>query len=437
MLRTSPRPPANPRPPCALHALETALHRTILGSGTFAMASAAADSGLVVYGILLLCVGFMAEQSISMLMLSMEHAKVNTFPGLGRAAYGAVGEKSAIISVIIQQLGATIAFMQIIGTVVTPLVSKINHGHGLLAQKAFWQALLATLVIFPLCMLPRITSLRYSSVASVCLTLSFVGVIVIDGCAQLAKHWSAAESTDVYQHGVDWSAVPAGPSSFVHVLLAIPVLAFAQVCQMNVFPVVSELKEPTPARLSAVSKGSIIMTAVVYALSGYFGFFIFGTRVDADVLQSYEDMQASADSHQQSVVVPAIVVKVLQFGIGMALTMSFPVVAYELRHSIEFVLVKHAPFNWLRHTLINIFIVAVSTIVAILVPEISVVFGFAGATTSCLIVFILPAFFYLRVAPGPIQDHWRSKVAVVILAVGILLVPACLAAQGLKQARKD
>ena len=310
------------------------------------MASAAANAGLVLFGVLLVLVGLMAEQSIQLLMRSMAFAKVSTFPGLGLKAGGRVAEYTAVASVIIQQLGATIAYMQIIGTVLKPLVANINGGKGLIASEAFWQTLLATVVVFPLCMLPRITTLRYSSMVSVCLICSFIAIIVADGAKQLGTPWSAADSTSVFQHGVDWASTPAGPTSAVHVLLAIPVLAFAQVCQMNVFPVVTELQDPSPTRLAYVSRSSVILTGTAYALAGYFGYFAFGTGVQADILGSYEGMQGSAAPGQRQLAAPEGLVKAWQGCIALALTMSFPVVAYELRHSIEFLLVKHAPFNW-------------------------------------------------------------------------------------------
>lgn len=374
----------------------------------------------------------MAEQSIMMLTEGMRHAKVHTFPALGLAAAGPIGEYAVVLAVMIQQLGADIAYVQIVGTVITPLVSRINGGHGLLADPRFWQVAVAACIMLPLCMLPRINSLRFSSIASVILILLFNVVVVLDGAWQLGQGWSAAESTPQRPHGVQWSDTHFGPASAVDVLLALPILAFAQVCQMNVFPVVAELQDPTPRRISAISKGSIGLTWVVYVLAGVFGYFAFGNGVDSNIIQSYEDMQEAREGSQQQLLVPRLLVQIMQFAIGLALTFAYPVVTYELRHSAEFLLVKHAPFNWWRHSALNVAIVAVSTTVAILVPQITEVFGFTGATTSCFVVFILPAYFFLKVAPGRISDVWRKKIALVVLGTGCVLVPACLAVQTMK-----
>ncbi len=413
-------------------AINFKIRRTILGSTSLAMAYAAHNCGIALFVVLLGAVGMMAEQSIMMLTEGMNFAKVHTFPALGLAAAGPIGEYAVVLAVMIQQLGADIAYVQIVGTVITPLVSRINGGHGLLADPRFWQVAVAVCIMLPLCMLPRINSLRFSSIASVVLILLFNVVVVLDGAYQLGQSYSAAESTEQRPHGIEWSNINFGPDSAVDVLLALPILAFAQVCQMNVFPVVSELKDPTAKRISAISKGSIGLTWVVYVLSGVFGYFAFGNNIDSNIIQSYEDMQDSDDPSRRQLLVPRLLVQIMQFAIGLALTLAYPVVTYELRHSAEFLLAKHQPFNWWRHSILNVCIVAVSTTVAILVPQITKVFGFTGATTSCFVVFILPAYYFLRVAPGTIASVWRKKAAVVVLATGCVLVPACLAVQIMK-----
>ena len=399
------------------------------------MAYAAHNCGIGLFIVLLGAVGIMAEQSIMMLTEGMRHAKVHTFPALGLAAAGPLGEYAVVLAVIVQQLGADIAYVQIVGTIIAPLVSKINGGEGILADPRFWQVMVASCIMLPLCMLPRINSLRYSSIASVILILLFNVVVVLDGGFQIGQGWDSAKSTPQRPHGVHWSDMHFGPASAEDVLLALPILAFAQVCQMNVFPVVSELTDPSPARISTISKGSIGLTWVVYVLAGVFGYLAFGNDVQSNIIQSYEDMQEGRAGGTPQLLVPRLLVQIMQFAIGLALTFAYPVVTYELRHSAEFLLAKHAPFNWWRHSALNVAIVAVSTTVAILVPQITKVFGFTGATTSCFVVFILPAAFFLKVAPGAVADVWRKKSALVVLATGCILVPACLAVQILKAVR--
>jgi hypothetical protein len=158
-------------------------------------------------------------------------------------------------------------------------------------------------------------------------------------------------------------------------LLFVSFAAF--VCHMNVFPVINELVDPAPKRVNLVSKGSVATCAIVFYFAGLMGYWVFGNEFiqceleercvhvhvfahaldftlaegvvlgvgfplspiallplspAADIIKAYEHLQHGSPDH---ILVPSGMVRTVQFGIGLALTFSFPVVAYELRHSFE------------------------------------------------------------------------------------------------------
>lgn len=53
--------------------------------------------------------------------------------------------------------------------------------------------------------------------------------------------------------------------------------------------------------------------------------------------------------------------------------------------------------------------IAVNLLV-IFVPTIRVVFGLAGATCASMLVIILPAVYYIKIAPGPLTS--KNKIVV-------------------------
>ena len=107
-----------------------------------------------------------------------------------------------------------------------------------------------------------------------------------------------------------------------------------------------------------------------------------------DLLDTYDDFH---------LLVPSVLVRIVQIGIGIALIFSFPVLAFELRHCVDALLFPHSTFSWIRHTLENICIIAVALAVGILVPSVVTVFGFVGATTSSAYA-VAPASVVLTVA---------------------------------------
>lgn len=67
----------------------------------------------------------------------------------------------------------------------------------------------------------------------------------------------------------------------------------------------------------------------------------------------------------------------------------------------------------------------------------TVVFGFTGATTSCFVVFILPAFFFIRLLKlNPKHRANTSKTDFLMawfqLVLGVVLVPVCLVVVSMK-----
>ena len=86
---------------------------------------------------------------------------------------------------LIQQLGACCAYIKIIGTIVQPIVANISN--STVSSEAFWQLILAAFIMFPLCMLRRIDSLKFSSLAAVALVMLFALMLVLDGFYRIHK----------------------------------------------------------------------------------------------------------------------------------------------------------------------------------------------------------------------------------------------------------
>ena len=110
-------------------------------------------------------------------------------------------------SVVLQQVGACIAYVDVIGDVLQPIVAHIDsptfggryvfcmgpghatlcvtvtvpYGWFLLPCSVFWQIATVCVVIFPLCMLKKMDSLKVSSLVAVFLIFAFAVVVTIDG----------------------------------------------------------------------------------------------------------------------------------------------------------------------------------------------------------------------------------------------------------------
>jgi len=81
----------------------------------------------------------------------------------------------------------------------------------------------------------------------------------------------------------------------------------------------------------------------------------------------------------------------------VAVTLTVPIVLFPIRTSLTTLLFPRRPFSWIRHFLIAIVILIFNNLLVIFVPTIKDIFGFIGASAATMLIFILPAAFYLRI----------------------------------------
>uniref|UniRef100_F1MM24 Solute carrier family 38 member 4 n=2 Tax=Bos TaxID=9903 RepID=F1MM24_BOVIN len=197
---------------------------------------------------------------------------------------------------------------------------------------------------------------------------------------------------------------------------AIPILAFAFVCHPEVLPIYSELKDRSRRKMQTVSNVSITGMLVMYLLAALFGYLTFYGEVEDELLHAYSKVY-TFDT-------PLLMVRL---AVLMAVTLTVPIVLFPIRTSVTTLLFPKRPFSWIRHFLIAAIIIALNNVLVILVPTIKYIFGFIGASSATMLIFILPAVFYLKLVK---KEPFRSpqKVgALIFLVVGIIFMMGSMA----------
>eukprot|EP00051_Salpingoeca_urceolata_P005834 m.77860 g.77860 ORF g.77860 m.77860 type:complete len:475 (+) comp14564_c0_seq1:789-2213(+) len=386
------------------------LSNTILGSGVLVMPFVCRAVGVALFLILLFMVALMAGYAVVLLCKATEYAKLKhtDYPSLGEAAFGAYGRNMALGSVILQQLGACIIYIQIIGSVIDPKDTFSITDNHVIKSLAFWQIFVVVLIIFPLCMLRTMNALKFTSLAALVFISAFV-LFVLGNGADVASE-RGVDSVKGFKLGLPLFSV-------------LPSISFAFVCHMNVFPIYDELRNGSVEKMSVVSRYSMLIALLAYFVSGMFGYFTF---IDCASNNLIDDFLVAGSSVSD-------VFDVVRAGFGFALIFSYPVMLFELRHCVDILVFGHRPWTRLRQLLLNICIIGPCLLLAILIGNIGVVFEFVGATSAAMMAFVMPAAFYLKLQPNPV---WSSKnwKALVLLIVGLVLIPTCVTIAALKQA---
>lgn len=160
-----------------------------------------------------------------------------------------------------------------------------------------------------------------------------------------------------------------------------------------------------------VSNLSIFTMLIMYMLSALFGYLTFYDNVEAELLHTFTKVY-KFDT----------MLLLVRLAVLTAVTLTVPIVLFPIRSSITTLLFSGREFSWTRHLLIAAAILAFNNMLVIFVPTIRDIFGFIGSSAATMLIFILPAAFYLRLVKSVPFRSPQKIGATVFLVVGIIFM---------------
>ncbi|XP_047404969.1 sodium-coupled neutral amino acid transporter 4 [Sciurus carolinensis] len=448
------------------------LSNAIMGSGILGLSYAMANTGIILFIIMLLAVAILSLYSVHLLLKTSKEGGSLIYEKLGEKAFGWPGKFGAFISITMQNIGAMSSYLFIIKY---ELPEVIRAFLGLEENTGEWYLNGNYLVIFvsvgiilPLSLLKNLGYLGYTSGFSLTCMVFFVSVVIykkfqipcplpvldhnvgnltFNNTLPMHVITLPNNSDDIgvnfmmdYTHrnptgleenhakgslhssGVEYEARSddqCQPKYFVfnsRTAYAIPILAFAFVCHPEVLPIYSELKDRSRRKMQTVSNISITGMLVMYLLAALFGYLTFYGEVEDELLHAYSKVY-TFDT-------PLLMVRL---AVLVAVTLTVPIVLFPIRTSVTTLLFPKRPFSWIRHFLIAAMIIALNNVLVILVPTIKYIFGFIGASSATMLIFILPAAFYLRLVKKESLRSPQKIGALIFLVIGIIFMIGSMA----------
>ncbi|XP_013928830.1 PREDICTED: sodium-coupled neutral amino acid transporter 4 isoform X1 [Thamnophis sirtalis] len=445
------------------------LSNAIMGSGILGLSYAMANTGIVLFIILLFSVALMSLYSVHLLLKTAKEGGSLIYEKLGEKAFGWPGKIGAFVSLTMQNIGAMSSYLFIIKY---ELPEVIRAFLGLEENSGEWYLNGNYLVIFvsigiilPLSLLKNLGYLGYTSGFSLTCMVFFVSVVIYKK-SQIAcplpvldnkvGNWSyndtavllhvvglpndsanlelnlMMDSTNkqyssvfeetkakLHQSGVEYEAHREDKNKcqakyFMfnsRTAYTIPILAFAFVCHPEVLPIYSELKNRSQKRMQNVSNVSIMGMLIMYLLAALFGYLTFYGEVEDELLHTYRKVY-TFDT----------LLLMVRLAVLVAVTLTVPIVLFPIRTSLTTLLFPRSPFSWIRHFLIAIIILIFNNLLVIFVPTIKDIFGFIGASAATMLIFILPAAFYLRIVKKEPLRSPQKIGALIFLIVGIIFM---------------
>uniref|UniRef100_A0A1A7XT60 Solute carrier family 38, member 5a n=2 Tax=Iconisemion striatum TaxID=60296 RepID=A0A1A7XT60_9TELE len=391
------------------------LSNAIMGSGILGLAFAMANTGVIVFVVLLTCIAVMSAYSIHLLLKSAGVVGIRAYEQLGNRAFGRSGQVLAACVITIHNIGTTSTYLYIVKSEL-PLVIQAFLGKQASTGEWFLDGnyliiIVSALVIFPLALWRHLGYLGYTSGFSLtCMVFFLIAVIYkkFDIPCPLPDH-----NTTAAPHPTSRVNVTCEPQLFTcnsETAYTIPILAFAFVCHPEVLPIYTELRNATRRRMQCVANVSILAMFVMYLLTAIFGYLTFYTAVEAELLHTYSKVD--------------IMILCVRLAVLIAVTLTVPVVLFPIRKALLQIFFPDKPFHWARHILIALSVVFSVNLLVVFVPSIKDIFGVIGATSAPSLIFILPAIFYIRIVPEE-QESIKSRPkiqAVCFAALGFIFM---------------
>ncbi|CAB3376470.1 Hypothetical predicted protein [Cloeon dipterum] len=363
------------------------LANSIIGVSILAMPFCFKQCGIILSVLLLLFSNIITRCCCHFLIKSAHLARRRNYEFLAFHTFGPTGKLVVELSIIGFLLGTCIAFFVVIGDLGPDILAKAFNIDNSPTLRPSVLVVLAICVILPLGLLRNVDSLSVICTASILFYLCLVLKVI----SEAMPHLLAADWLD---HVNLWR--PAG------ILQCIPIFSMALSCQTQVFEIYDSLPDASPLRMNEIVRAAVNMCTGVYICVGFFGYVAFcTTSFTGNVMLSFS---------------PSMVTDVMKLGASLYSLLFKRASSW---HPEVVSGPTHIPEA--RFKCITLFLVTVSLMVGLLLPNIELVLGLVGSTIGTIICLLLPALMFTRLAQRYSSERLLAQV-IFFIAAGILIL---------------
>uniref|UniRef100_A0A4W4EXB0 Sodium-coupled neutral amino acid symporter 2 n=1 Tax=Electrophorus electricus TaxID=8005 RepID=A0A4W4EXB0_ELEEL len=391
------------------------LGNAIMGSGILGLSYAMANTGIVLFVILLVAVSIFSLYSVHLLLKTANEGGSLVYEQLGYKAFGMPGKLAASCSITMQNIGAMSSYLYIVKYEL-PIVIQAFLGKSdgeWYTNGDYLVLIVSVIIILPLSLLKNLGYLGYTSGFSLLCMVFFLIVVIYkkfhipcplpDDFINVTVNGVLVHLNTTDREGT------CTPKYFVfnsQTVYAVPILTFAFVCHPAILPMYEELKE----KMLNVS----ICADQTWLPSGKMCLY-FLDAVEPELLHTYSKVYKFD-----------VVLLIVRLAVLTAVTLTVPVVLFPIRTSVNHLLGASKEFSWIRHVIITFTLLAGVNLLVIFVPTIRDIFGFIGASAAAMLIFILPSAFYIKLVQKEPLRSFQKIGACLFLASGFLVMFGCM-----------
>eukprot|EP01091_Cochliopodium_minus_P011840 TRINITY_DN3460_c0_g1_i1.p1 TRINITY_DN3460_c0_g1~~TRINITY_DN3460_c0_g1_i1.p1 ORF type:complete len:431 (-),score=79.11 TRINITY_DN3460_c0_g1_i1:157-1449(-) len=341
------------------------LLNTIVGAGILALPFAFKGCGIIL-GIFLLIIYAIAAAYGGHLLVLCRLPPIKSGRSIdefGASVFGRrLGPIITRVSIFARFIGALVAYVAVIGEVISPYISLVVN-----MDERLITFIVCTFTMYPLINLRKIDSLSFTSSIAVFLIVFNMSAVIIKSIVITKSTTWDSDGVQLFKFGYQ-------------MIGALPIISFAYTFTPNIHPIFEELKVPSKKNILKAIYSAVASCCFLYILVASTGYMAFQDEVSDNILINFRK---------------DTLMDMVKIAYCFVICFSYPVVCFPVRKMIDQVFFKTDETR-LRTTVEALAIYIVSFVLGISVPGISVVFGLTGGTAGSMIVFILPAIFYLH-----------------------------------------
>lgn len=372
------------------------LFNDILSSGVVAMPMYVAQTGVVVFGVVTLFMGWLTVRTVDDLyFLSRKYQKFS-YAELCEHSLGKPGYLVVIFFMFVFNGGGLVANLQLLGLTLIDIVHGFTDADFFLIDRR-WVIVIAVALFSPFTFFRNVTHFKFNSILSLLCLVSVVLIVLV-----MAFVEGNALPFD------PWYNILIPPLS-IDIMGGIAGISFLFVCHDMSFSVYDEIHNPTRRRSSLVIQITMVFTVLCFSAIAYGGYFTFYGNVQANIVSNYSFRS-----------IPAMAARFL---IVIAISASVPYMCFMPRLSLYALLSMMCGKFLSRHKLFfhifaTVFVLFLSLLLAVIFDNLGATYELVGAVSAVGLAWILPPLIYLRLE----RQRWFSFVTiqkVLILSFGV------------------
>ncbi|CEG43492.1 probable sodium-coupled neutral amino acid transporter 6 [Plasmopara halstedii] len=383
------------------------LTNTILGSGTLAVPFAMASSGWLLGNVIMLSIAMVTRYSVHLLLSASDRAGKNcakTYESLGHYTMGAFGTRLAEFTFIFGGFGTLVSYLIFVTDLCAAVLAVSMNDKWIITVT------LVASIVFPLSLSRRIGKLWLASVLAI-LSIGYVVSFVLVAFVTVYYTNEASIASDV-------QAIRLESGSVYTVTLLIS--AFA--CHNTALPVYEELKDRSLPRMNRAVIGAISVSYALYEVISLCGYLLFGSETQDNILLNFSP---SYVAHHKSISVPILIG---QLCMALALILTTPIAMWPFRSCVLSVYLrvrngKQTPSHeatYKEYVSVTVLSLILIVTCSIFVPSVKIPLSIVGSVSGSLLIFIMPALFYLLQSSDPILSHKHAG-PLLMLCAGVVI----------------